>query len=203
MTLKEFFVDLHIHVGRNESGKPVKITGSKNLTIQNIMKEANERKGIDMVGVIDCQAPTVLNEIKRDVINGQAAELKEGGILYEQTTLILGSEIEVYDSNAQGPIHVLCYFPYLSAMDEFSNWLANHMKNTELSSQRFYGDAFPLQEKTRQLGGLFIPAHVFTPFKSVYGKGVKNSLTEILDPNQIDAIELGLSSDTKMADQIE
>ncbi len=54
----------------------------------------------------------------------------------------------------------------------------------------------------KDLHGLFIPAHVFTPFKSLYGKGVKKSLTEILDPDLIDAIELGLSSDTVMADQV-
>src|SRR5699024_9499492 len=130
-------------------------------------------------------------------------ELKEGGIQYNQTTLLLGSEIEVYDRNAKGPIHVLCFFPFLSVMEEFSRWLSQHMKNIELSSQRFYGDGIELQQKTSQLGGLFIPAHVFTPFKSVYGKGVETSLTEILDPNYIDAIELGLSSDTTMADSIQ
>src|SRR5699024_1539711 len=48
-----------------------------------------------------------------------------------------------------------------------------------------------------------IPAHVFTPFKSMYGKGVTKSLTEVFDPDLIDGIELGLSSDTDMADQIE
>src|SRR5699024_8473099 len=53
------------------------------------------------------------------------------------------------------------------------------------------------------LGGVFVLAHVFTPFKSTYGKGVHQSLTEVFDPDLIDAIELGLSSDTEMADQIE
>src|SRR5699024_2760806 len=81
-------------------------------------------------------------------------------------------------------------------------WLKPRMKNISLSSQRYYGLATQLQEKVKQLHGLFIPAHVFTPFKSVYGKGVKHSLTEILDGSLIDAIELGLSSDTMMADQI-
>jgi uncharacterized protein (TIGR00375 family) len=43
---------------------------------------------------------------------------------------------------------------------------------------------------------------VFTPFKSLFGKGVSRSLTEVLDPDLIDGIELGLSSDTRMADQL-
>src|SRR5690625_6682345 len=77
------------------------------------------------------------------------------------------------------------------------------MKNITLSSQRYYGSAKELQYKVKELEGLFIPAHVFTPFKSLYGKGVTESLTEVFDADLIDGIELGLSSDTKMADQIE
>src|SRR5699024_2029663 len=65
-----------------------------------------------------------------------------------------------------------------------------------------YSTGRELQAKTKELSGLFIPAHVFTPFKSLYGRGVRNSLTEVLDPSQIDAIELGLSSDSRMADKI-
>ncbi|WP_058307522.1 endonuclease Q family protein [Gracilibacillus massiliensis] len=200
--LRDYFVDLHIHVGRNFKNRPVKITASKNLTITNIMKEASDRKGIDIVGVIDCHAPAVQTEIKNAISEGEALELEYGGIRYSNTTLILGAEIEVYDENCKGPIHVLCYFPYLENMEHFSNWLSQRMKNIELSSQRYYGSAIELQQKTHELGGLFIPAHVFTPFKSLFGKGVNRSLAEVLDPNLIDAIELGLSSDTKMADQI-
>jgi hypothetical protein len=28
----DYYVDLHIHIGRTESGKPVKISGSRDLT---------------------------------------------------------------------------------------------------------------------------------------------------------------------------
>ncbi|GAB2573961.1 endonuclease Q family protein [Gracilibacillus alcaliphilus] len=200
--LQHYFADLHIHVGRNIAGKPVKITASKNLTITNILNEASKRKGIDLIGVIDCQAPLVLKEIDELIANGLAYEKRQGGIKFKDTTLILGSEIEIYDASCQGPIHVLCYFPFLDTMREFSQWLRQHMKNIELSSQRFYGTARSLQEKVKQLDGLFIPAHIFTPFKSLYGKGVKASLTEVLDPERIDAIEVGLSADTHMANQI-
>src|SRR5690625_7998154 len=77
------------------------------------------------------------------------------------------------------------------------------MKNITLSSQRYYGTAKELQHKVKELAGIFIPAHVFTPFKSLYGKGVRSSLQEILDPDLIDGVELGLSADTEMADQID
>ncbi|MDX8046063.1 endonuclease Q family protein [Gracilibacillus sp. S3-1-1] len=201
--LKNYFADLHIHIGRNIKNKPVKITASKDLTLTKIMKEASERKGIDIVGIIDCHAPTVCKELEKALEEGIAYELDDGGIQFNQTTLILGSEIEIYDKHCKGPIHVLCYFPYLQNMKEFSKWLTSRMKNVELSSQRYYGEAVDLQAKTAELEGLFIPAHVFTPFKSLYGKGVSRSLTEVLNRNLIDAVELGLSSDTEMADQID
>ena len=193
---------MHIHIGRDKYGKPVKITGAKSLTLTNILMESSRNKGIDMIGVIDCHAPAVQEEIKSLIDNGEASELPEGGIRFERVTLILGSEIEIYDENCLGPIHVLVYLPTLSSMEAISKWLSTRMKNITLSSQRYYGSAKQLQYKVKELGGLFIPAHVFTPFKSLYGKGVRCSLGEVLDPDLIDGIELGLSSDTQMADQL-
>src|SRR5690625_2696131 len=200
--LNNYFTDMHIHIGRDKYDQPVKITASKQLTLTNILLEASRRKGIDMVGVIDCHSPAVLEEINYLVETGQAVQLNDGGIRFERVTLLMGSEIEIYDEHCQGPIHVLCYFPTLHTTHQFSKWLSNKMKNIQLSSQRYYETAKELQIKVDELDGLFIPAHVFTPFKSMYGKGVTNSLTEVFDPNLIDAIELGLSSDTEMADQI-
>lgn len=200
--MEAFFVDLHIHIGRDWNGRPVKITGSKDLTLTNIINEASRRKGLDMVGVIDAQAPAVQAEIQHLIDQGKAVELEEGGIQYEDTVLVLGAEIEVYDASCSGPLHVLCYFPDLKRMEAFTNWLAQKMKNVHLSSQRFYGTARELQAYVKENEGLFIPAHMFTPFKSLYGTGVKQTLREVLDPGMIDAVELGLSADTEMADQL-
>lgn len=200
--LQSYFADMHIHIGRDMNGKPVKITGAKSLTLTNILQEASRLKGIDLIGVIDCHVPAVQEEIKALMEAGQAYECVDGGIRFETVTLLLGSEIEIYDENCQGPIHVLCFLPTLKAMETFTNWLTERMTNIHLSSQRLYANAKALQYKTKELGGLFIPAHVFTPFKSLYGKGVRQSLTEVFDPDLIDAIELGLSSDTSMADHI-
>lgn len=203
MELKTIYVDLHIHIGRTASGRPVKITGSRNLKLETILEEAAFRKGLDLIGVIDCHVPEVLQELKALIDQGRVVELQEGGLRFDQVTLIPGSEIEIKDVDAQGPIHVLCYFPTFETMGMFSEWLGEHVTNNTLSTQRFFnGTARDIQWKTKDLGGLFIPAHVFTPFKSLYGVGVKRSLKEILDPDAIDAIELGLSSDTEMAEQI-
>lgn len=200
--LNSYFADMHIHIGRDIYDKPVKITGARSLTLTNILKESSRNKGIDMIGVIDSHAPAVQEEIKQLIGAGEAYELADGGIRFEKVTLLLGSEIEIYDENCQGPIHVLCYFPVLEKIERFSEWLTTKMKNITLSSQRYYGTAKELQYKVKELEGVFIPAHVFTPFKSMYGKGVQRSLKEVFDPDLIDGIELGLSSDTPMADQI-
>ncbi|SET88377.1 TIGR00375 family protein [Salinibacillus kushneri] len=202
MTFQEYFVDLHVHIGRTIYGKPVKITASNSLTLTNILYEASERKGLNMIGIIDGHVPEVQEELVKLMENGEAYPLEGGGIKYGQATLILGSEIEIYDENCKGPIHVLCFFGTLEKMLTFTQWYQDRVKNSTLSSQRIYENARGLQEKVIELDGLFIPAHIFTPFKSVYGKGVEKSLTEILHPKYIDAVELGLSSDTSMADQI-
>ncbi|MET4562991.1 endonuclease Q family protein [Lysinibacillus parviboronicapiens] len=199
---KEYYADLHIHIGRTLSGRAVKITGSRNLTFARILETASARKGLDIIGIIDCQSPDVIEEMSNMIEQGELEELAEGGLRFQKTIVIPGSEIEIYDSNCQGPIHVLAYFPTLMKMKEFSDWMHKHMKNIHLSSQRIYCDGRTLQQKVYEIGGLFIPAHVFTPFKSLFGKGVHRSMTEVFDPQLIDAIELGLSSDTEMVSGI-
>lgn len=200
--MQDFYADLHIHIGRTLSGRAVKITGSKTLTLARILETSSARKGLDIIGIIDCHSPEVMDEMAKMIEQGELKELEQGGLRFQETTLIPGSEIEIYDQHCLGPIHVLVYFPTLLLMREFSNWMSNHMTNIHLSSQRIYCDARTLQQKVHELGGLFIPAHVFTPFKSLFGKGVYRSLTEVFDPQLIDAIELGLSSDTDMVSNI-
>ena len=202
MELNTYYADLHIHIGRTFHGAPVKITASNSLTITNIFHYVEKKKGIDIVGVINAHVPQVLDEIQQLIDRGICHELEEGGVSNGNVTLLLGSEIEIFDDNSSGPIHVLCFFPTIEVMREFAKWYKIYVKNPTLSSQRIYIDAKSLQKQVKQLNGLFIPAHVFTPFKSLYGKGVKESLSEVFIPELIDAIELGLSSDTYMAENI-
>ncbi|TYS68313.1 TIGR00375 family protein [Sutcliffiella horikoshii] len=200
--MQDYFVDLHIHLGRTASGKPVKITASNQLTLEAVLEEARFKKGLDVVGVIDCQVPEVLISLRNSIATGELEELVDGGVRMGDITLILGAEIEIYDENCQGLIHALCYIKTVEKMVEFSNWLSKRMKNVTLSTQRVYANAVDIQHEVHRLDGLFIPAHVFTPFKSLYGKGVKKSLSEVFDPELIDAIELGLSADTSMAGRL-
>lgn len=201
--MKKYFVDMHIHIGRTFTGKPVKITAAKSLTLTNILQTAIFPKGLDIIGVIDCHSPEVIVEMEQLCDEGRLVEMTEGGFLFEnEVTLIPGTEMEVFDENCSGPIHLLAYFPGFIQLKEFSTWLSERVTNLQLSTQRVYEKAVNIQEKVKSLDGLFIPAHVFTPFKSLYGKGVRESLEEVLIPDLIDGVELGLSSNTVMADQI-
>lgn len=202
--MNRYFADLHIHLGRTNTNRPVKITASKTLTLEKIIPFARNVKGMDMIGIIDCHVPDVINELKEVLENGEAIEHEEGGIVFQNgITLILGTELEIYDEHCLGPIHVLAYFPFLRQMEQFSCWLGGRLKNLTLSTQRIYENGRIVQQKVKELDGLFIPAHIFTPFKSLYGKGVKTSLKEVFDASLIDAVELGLSSDTEMAQMVE
>lgn len=192
-----FYADMHIHIGRTGKGEPVKISGSKDLTFANIAREAEERKGIQLIGIIDCHAPGVQEDITACLRSGEMTELADGGIAYQGTTILLGSELEIREPG-MGPAHLLVYFPYLNIMREFTEWLRPIMKNVTLSSQRIYVSGRALQEKVLALGGLLIPAHIFTPHRSIYGSCAPR-MADVLDLEMISAVELGLSADSEMA----
>ncbi|WP_442601187.1 endonuclease Q family protein [Paenibacillus sp. KN14-4R] len=198
--MRSIFADLHIHIGRTEQEQAVKISGSSSLTFHNIAHEASARKGIEMIGIIDCHSPSVQQEIIGYLESGDMQEIPGGGIRYQDTTIILGSEIEVRDPGLKAA-HLLTYFPDLATMQHFTAWMRQHLKNIELSSQRIYVTAARLQEEVLSRGGIMIPAHIFTPHKGLYG-ACTNHMSQLLDPNGIAAVELGLSADSTMAGYI-
>ncbi|NBD22658.1 endonuclease Q family protein [Paenibacillus glycinis] len=194
---KRVFADLHLHIGRTERGESVKISGSRDLTFRNIAHEAAVRKGIRLLGVIDCHSPGVQRDIEQLLQNGEMTEADGGGIRYRDTVILLGAEIEVRDAGF-GTAHHLAYLPDLAAMRDFTQWLSKHMRNVQLSSQRLYVPSRELQAEVKGRGGLFVPAHVFTPHKSLFGS-CSDRLADTLDPGMVDAVELGLSADSRMA----
>ena len=205
--MREIYADLHVHIGRAENGKPVKITGARSLNFANIAKECYERKGIDVVGVIDCASPYVIEDIGNFLKTGDAYELEKGGIIYKnKVCIILGSEVETSEKNEDGKTgsaHNLCYFPHLSDMKAFSNEMSHHIHNITLSTQRSDVSGYQLIDIVEKYNGVLIPAHAFTPFKSYYGNCTKR-LERIFKEkyDRIFAIELGLSADTYIADEI-
>ncbi|OMF73050.1 endonuclease Q family protein [Paenibacillus glucanolyticus] len=198
--LHSYYGDMHIHIGRTSSGQAVKISASNNLTFENIAVEASERKGIQMIGIIDCHSPSVQEDIIQCLDSGAMQEINGGGIAYRDTVILLGSEIEIRESG-RGAAHVLAYFPDLSTMQNFTVWMARYMKNVQLSSQRIYVTPRELQQEIIDRGGLLVPAHVFTPHKGLYGS-MADRMSEVFDLNGIAGIELGLSADSSMAGRI-
>ncbi len=203
----EIFADLHVHIGRSENNKPIKITAARSLNFANIAKECVNRKGINVVGIIDCASPYVIEDIENFLKNGDAYEIEDGGIIYkDKVCIILGSEIETAEINEKGKTgsaHNICFFPKLSDIKGFSKEMSKHIGNITLSSQRADISAYELIDIVEKYNGILIPAHVFTPHKSFYGN-CTDRLEKIFKEkySKILAVELGLSSDTFLADQI-
>ncbi len=203
----EIFADLHVHIGRSENGKPIKITAARSLNFANIAKECADRKGINVVGIIDCASPYVIEDIENFLKSGEAYELEDGGIIYkDKVCIILGSEVETSEkgrNGKSGSAHNLCYFPHLSDMKAFSSELSKHLKNITLSTQRTDLSGYDLIDIVEKYNGILVPAHIFTPHKSYYGNctdRLENVFREKF--SKIFAVELGLSSDTFLADEI-
>lgn len=200
--LFEFYGDMHIHVGRTREGLPVKVTASPSQTLSNVFAEALERKGLDMVGIVDAACPGVLNEIEEMVAQGLLKELAGGGLLYKgKLTIILGAEIESTEKDGRHA-HWIAYFPSLKQVSKFSYILRSLLRNPELSTQRCPLPARVILGEVSALDGIFLPAHAFTPHKGVYGQCTE-SLEKLLGREGfglIVALELGLSADTFLAD---
>ena len=206
--MNEIFADLHVHIGRSESGKPIKITAARSLNFANIAKECYERKGIQVVGIIDCASPYVIEDIENFLKTGEAYEIEDGGIIYkDKVCILLGSEVETSEvgrnGKSKGAAHNICFFPHLKDIKAFSKEMSHHIKNITLSTQRSDLSGYDLIDIVEKYNGILIPAHIFTPYKSYYGNCVdslKNIFKEKFD--KIFAVELGLSADTFLADTI-
>ena len=205
--MEEVFADLHVHIGRSESGKPIKITAARSLNFANIARECADRKGINIVGIIDCASPYVIEDIENFLKTGEAYEIKDGGIIYkDKVCILLGSEVETSEVSRNGKCgaaHNVCFFRHLEDIKAFSREMSTHIKNITLSTQRSNVSGYELIDIVEKYNGILIPAHCFTPFKSYYGNCVdkmKDIFKEKFD--KIFAIELGLSADTMLADTI-
>ena len=199
--MNKYYVDLHVHIGRSSGGKEIKKATANNLTFGNIAYESCHRKGIDVIGVVDCISPYVIEDIEKLVKTGEIVEKKGGGMSYRGAqTLILGAEIETHEPTG-GSSHSLCFFSALKQIKDFAKEMSKHVKNMETFSSMSRLKGQELFNIVDCHGGIFMPAHAFTPHKSFYGSSC-SSLLEIFDEQsfeKIPGIELGLSADSMMA----
>lgn len=186
----------------------MKITAARSLTLASILKECRERKGIQIIGVIDAAAEGALDDLNRLMAEGMVVEQPGGGLAYvgegEPVTLIPGAEVEVVHAARGRPVHLLCYLPGAGELREFAGWLRARVKNPRLSTQRLHDTAAAeVVAQVGQLGGILIPAHIFTPHKAALAAA--SSVAEVISPalwQHVPAVELGLSSDTTLADML-
>jgi len=206
--MRSYRVDLHVHIGRNSRGEQVKVTGARDLTLENIARRARTSAGLEIVGIIDCASPRVIRDILELLDSGHMTELEGGGLWYSSpegggSTVIAGVELEA-ELPGGCTAHYLCYLPTVAAVREFSREVAKHMTNVHLSTQRVHLSPRDLASLAHSLHGLYVPAHVFTPHKGVIG-GCVPRLAQAMGSDGldlVDGVELGLSADTYMADTI-
>lgn len=202
--MNRYYVDLHVHIGRSSGGKEIKKATANNLTFENIAHESYYRKGINVIGVVDCISPYVIEDIDALLEMGELIEQKGGGMEYRGgQTLILGAEIETHEKYGCSS-HSLCFFPTLKQIKDFSKEMSKHIKNIRFSAIMSRLTGQELFDIVDEFGGVYIPAHAFTPHKSFYGNCC-NSLHEIFNDKsfeKIPAVELGLSADSMMASHL-
>lgn len=202
--MKEYYVDVHVHIGRSSDGYEIKKATANNLTFENIAYESRYRKGINIIGVVDSISPWVISDIENMMDRGEIVECKRGGLEYKkQLNIILGAEIDTKEVNGCHS-HSLVFFSYLDQVKRFSVEMEKYIKNIHACCSMAHLTGQELFGIVDFLGGVYMPAHAFTPYKSFYGNCC-DSLRDIFDEEsfgKIPSIELGLSADTKMASML-
>jgi len=202
--VRRFFADLHVHIGRDSRLRPVKVSGARNLTFQNIARECVSRKGVDIVGIVDAASPRVIRDIDSLMASGEMLEMGGGGIGYKgRAVVLLASEVETREPGG-GSSHHLVFLRTFEMAKRFSARLAKCVGNVNYSTPRCAMCAADLYRMAHDEGAMPMPSHAFSPHKSIYGNCVRR-LQDAFPPDilaRIPAIELGLSADTDLADTI-
>ncbi|HEY3316545.1 MAG TPA: endonuclease Q family protein [Bacillota bacterium] len=210
--LSPYYADFHIHVGCSADGRWVKVSSAADLTVENIAREAADRKGLDLVGVVDCQTGPVLKDLKDLVARGRLEPMKGGGLRFDgRLTILPFAELEVgcgrHDpapGKPAGSAHFIAAVGTIEQAEALAGKLRGHVSNPDLSTQRLSLTPRELLDIVAGLDGQLIPAHAFTPYKSLYGN-CADSLRQVFPEGtggRVPAIELGLSADTAMADRL-
>jgi len=198
-SLRNYFADLHIHIGSARS-KAVKITASRRLDLRTIIFKDAPRKGLDIVGVVDAGSTLVAFEIEEMLATEELAEVRNGGFLASNGVLLIAAcEVESREG-----VHLISYLPNLESIKNWQKYLRPRVHNMQLSTQRVDASFQDIMKLSLDLEGIFCPAHAFTPHKGIYGMWTDKLFSKIGDDvHNIWALEIGLSADTDMADRLQ
>ncbi len=178
---------------------------SKNLTLENIDKTCRV-KGIDIIGTGDFTYPDWFASIKNDL-----EEIKNSGLFKlkkakdDKIKFILTTELSlIYKSGGRARrIHIVLHAPNLKALSELNTYLDKHY-NIRSDGRPILGmSAEDLAKLCFSISPDFLiyPAHIWTPWFSVFGsKSGFDTLEECFGKytDKIYAYETGLSSDPEM-----
>ncbi len=188
----KFVADLHLHSAYARAT-------SKSLNFDTLSSWA-KWKGIGLLSSADFTHPVWFKESK-----SKLKELGNGLYYYDNVKYILGTEIScIYTQGGkQRRIHCLLYFPDLADVEKFNDQLgkranlaADGRPIVGLSAKELLELALNVNEKA-----IFIPAHAWTPWFSLYGSNSGfDSIEECFGDlsGYIYAVETGLSSDPAM-----
>ncbi len=185
--------DLHLH-------SPHSRATSKNITMNNLEKYAG-MKGINLLGTGDFTHPKWL-----EILKGSLEE-DGSGILKSKSgfNFLLSTEISnIYGQNGKTRrIHNLILAPDFETVEQIRSWLSTKGR-LDYDGRPIFGFSCPeLVENLRGISEriMTIPAHVWTPWFSVFGsKSGFDSVGECYQDQSrhIHALETGLSSDPPM-----
>jgi len=192
----KFIADFHIHSRYSRATSPL-------MDLKNLDQWA-QIKGIKVLGTGDFTHPKWFEEIKNELEPAESGlfQLKGGNF---STRFILTSEIScIYSKKGKvRKIHILIFAPSIEAVEKINRKLSE-IGNLKADGRPILGlDAKELAKIVLEADKecLVIPAHVWTPWFSVFGsKSGFNSLEDCFDDyaKYIYAIETGLSSDPAM-----
>jgi uncharacterized protein (TIGR00375 family) len=191
--MSKFVADLHLHSAYARAT-------SRNLNFDTLTQWA-KLKGLKLLASADFTHPVWWEETK----NKLKSSKNPGFFEYNSVHFMLGTEIScIYSQGGKvRRIHCLLYFPQKEDVDTFNkrlgrigNLKADGRPIVGLSARQLLEMALEVNEKA-----IFIPAHVWTPWFSLYGSNSGfDSIEECFGDlsKYIYAIETGLSSDPAM-----
>ncbi|MFH1412935.1 MAG: endonuclease Q family protein [bacterium] len=190
-------LDLHIHSKYSRACSP-------QLTLSNIEK-ACRIKGVDIIATGDFTYPAWFKNIKQELeeINTGLYKLKTAKD--DKIKFILSTELSlIYKSGDKARrIHIMLHAPNIKAVEKLNNFLDTKF-NIRSDGRPILGISAPeLVKLCLSIDPKFLiyPAHIWTPWFSVFGsKSGFDSMQECFQEQtkHIYAIETGLSSDPAM-----
>ncbi len=190
----KIFSDIHIH------SKYSRAT-SKKISIPNLVKYA-KIKGLNLLGTGDFTHPLWMEELKQSLSDDGSGILKDGNGF----GFILQGEISlIYSQGGKGRrVHLVLLIPGFEVADQVNEYLGTRGKIAS-DGRPIFGklSCIELTERMMEISGdiMVIPAHIWTPWFSLFGsKSGFDTIEECFgdQTKNIHALETGLSSDPAM-----